>query len=117
MTSKSKPADVVAVEPAFRATPWRRTPSLWQQALEAAHDGPTLRELASMLYSLSGLYVDIWHEDDPYFETVVTVDCCDGAENRVDDVLTLMRRAGWELEDVTWERQRLAFTRVGGHDG
>lgn len=90
----------------FRATPWRPAPNTWEQALEAARDDPTLQEFANMLCSLDG-YVDVIGEDEGFRETVVMIEGV--PSNRTSDLLTIGRRAGWQVDSITWERNRVSF--------
>lgn len=101
----------IPTDPEFRAAPWRPVPSLWEQALEAARDDPDLQALTNLLYSLPGVYVYVDGEDERWRETTIFVSVDGPARSNTDDVLRICRRAGWELRDVTWERERLEFVR------
>jgi hypothetical protein len=89
----------------------QKLPNAYEQAKEAALDGPTLRELTNMLYDLScsvGCLVD--GEDEDWRPTRITVEFDrDDYGRGTDDVLTIMRRAGYRLESVTFGRPQLHF--------
>lgn len=109
MTETDTP-ETFRTDPEFSAAPWRPVPTLWDQALEAARDDPDERAFIALLASLPDCFVAAWDDDTTWASTVVTV-ALDGdtARYRTGDVLTIARRAGWRLADVTWERDRLEF--------
>jgi len=92
-----------------------RPPSPIEQAKEAAFDDPTRRELTNMLYGLSySVSVLVDGEDESWRPTTITVEFDREDYGRgTGDVLTIMRRAGWELQSVTFGRPQLHFERAG----
>ncbi|PGF14244.1 hypothetical protein CP556_24885 [Natrinema sp. CBA1119] len=115
MTSRSD-RSVHQTDPDTKLFFWKPAPSTLEQALEAANDDPTRQELVNMLCSLGGLHVHVDGTDEDWRPTTIDIGCvdptwqCDTATN---DLLTLMRRAGWRLESVSFgARKRLTFREV-----
>ena len=111
MTTDTDDPTVYETDPDFRAAPWRPVPSDLEQAKEAARDDPTLEEFVGLLLAIPDVGVGVWYDDEPWCETMVMVSHIDSTY--VSDALTIARRAGWELEGVTFERDRLEFVRRG----
>ncbi|WP_337653253.1 hypothetical protein [Halomontanus rarus] len=97
----------IPTDPEFRQAPWRPVPSRIEQALEAARDDPSECEFINMLCSLEVGFVDVSGRDEDWRPTSVSVSGV--ASARTGDVVTIARRAGWELTGVTFERERLTF--------
>lgn len=91
-----------------------RPPTAYEQAKEAAFDDPTRQELTNMLYDLPsvvGCMVD--GEDEDWRPTRIIIEYRRGDYGRdTDDLLTIMRRAGWQLQAVTFGRPQLHFEPV-----
>ncbi len=99
----------IQTDPEFRQAPWRPVPSRIEQALEAARDDPSECEFITMLCSLECGYVDVNGQNESWRPTCVMISHV--PSSRTGDVIRIARRAGWELEDVTFERDRLEFRR------
>lgn|GEM_PF-2245916 len=117
VASESDDRPVYSVEPAHRQTPWRPIPSQLEQALEAARDDPTLTELTGMLLDLPM----VWHvtvdgDDERWRPTTIMVNLEDDHGRGTDDVIRLMRRAGWVPTSVCFSRNRLTFEVIGETD-
>lgn len=110
MTTETDDPTVYETDPEARLYRWKRTPSQIEQALEAARDVTTTREFVNILCSL-GFSVQIHGDEKPWFPTTAWV--VGVPDGRVSDVITIARRAGWTLEDVTWELERLEFRKRG----
>jgi len=113
MTSNTDDRSVYPPQSATKLYTWKPAPSELEQALEAANDDSTRRELVNMLCSLEGLFVHVDGTDEQWRPTTIELECldktwqCDAATR---DLLTLMRRAGWRLESVSFgTRKRLSF--------
>lgn len=87
------------------------TPNVYDQAKEAALDGPSRTELANMVYDLPcvcELLVD--GEDEGWRPTAITVGFDDDTGRGTGDVATIMRRAGWRFEHAVFAPyNRLTF--------
>jgi len=115
VTSESDDRSVYRVEPAHRQTPWRPTPSILEQALEAAHDEPTLTELTGMLLDLPmvwGVTADGDGDGERWRPATIMVNLEDDHGTGTGDVIRLMRRAGWEPTSVCFSRNRLTFKAI-----
>lgn len=107
---------VYPTKPDTKLFPWKRTPSKIEQALEAANDDPTMQEFVNMLYSIDGVSVFVDGDDEDWRPTEVMVECIDKSmqsDRATRDLLTIARRAGWQLHSVTFgSRKRLTFREV-----
>ncbi|PCR88646.1 hypothetical protein [Natrinema ejinorense] len=116
--TESDDRPVYPLEPTTKLFTWKPAPSKLEQALEAANDDPTMQELVNMLCSLEGLFVHVDGADEGWRPTTIEIECLEEtwqSHTATNDLLTLMRRAGWRLEGVTFgARKRLTFapTRV-----
>jgi len=107
-------SDVYRVDPAHRQTPWRPTPSILEQALEAANDDPALTELTGMLLDLPMVWgVTVDGDDERWRPTAIAVRLEDDHGTGTGAVIRLMRRAGWEPTSVCFSRNRLTFEAIG----
>lgn len=113
MTSHTDDRSVYPTEPETKLFSWKPAPSTLEQALEAANDDPTRRELTNMLCSLGGLHIHVDGTNDEWRPTTIEIECLDKtwqSDRATGDLLTLMRRAGWRLESVCFgARKRLSF--------
>lgn len=104
---------VYPTDPDTKLFTWKAAPSNLEQALEAANDDPTRQELVNMLCSLGGLYTHVDGTDEDWRPTTIAVECIDKtwqSDRATGDLLSLMRRAGWRLESVSFGvRKRLSF--------
>ena len=99
---------VVEVAPERR--PWRGLPPTpLQQAKEAARDNPSLSELADILLAVDGVTAHLYRADDPLEQSLLTVTLLDSSV-ATRDVITVVERAGWTVDDVIWSRQELHCT-------
>ncbi|SDL09636.1 hypothetical protein [Natronorubrum texcoconense] len=101
MVSDSR--DVYPTEPETRLYPWQSAPSQIEQALEAARDDPSEREFIHMLHSIDGVWAIVDGHDERWRPTQITIECHDKAmksSSATRDLITLARRAGWQLVSV-----------------
>ncbi|GAA0276467.1 hypothetical protein [Halobacterium noricense] len=97
--------------------PRERPPNKYEQALAAARDDPSLRELANNIYALPHVVeVFVDGEDDPGRPIVLTVGFDDDGHRAVGNVLEIMWVAGWRPNDATFAYRRLRFQRVNPDD-
>lgn len=78
-----------------------QTPNVYEQAREAARDGPPRTELTNLLYDLpcvDEILVDGENED--WRPTTITVGFRD--HRGTDDVAVIMARAGWRFDGATF---------------
>lgn len=118
MTTNTDDSSVYDTEPDTKLFTWKQTPSQIEQALEAANDDPTMKEYVNMLCSIDGLSVLVDGEDEDWRPTEVIVECLDKSmqsSRATRDILTISRRAGWQLHSVTFgTRKRLTFVPAEG---
>jgi len=91
-------------------------PSKVEQAKEKARDDLTLTELCNMIHDLPcvlELIVD--GEADGYRETRIIIGFKSENGAGTDDIATIMRRAGWTFDGVTFCMERMRF-RLPGSD-
>ena len=105
----------IRTSPEFRLPRWRSTPTLFEQALEAARDDPDQDEFVRLLARLPGVEIVTVedHEDRPWLPPQITVSCSGLPDSRTNDVLTIARRAGWDVADLTWERHLIHLEPAG----
>ncbi|NUC74993.1 hypothetical protein HTZ84_22270 [Haloterrigena sp. SYSU A558-1] len=120
MTSESADTpEVYPTDPETRLYPWQSAPSQIEQALEAARDGPTEREFINMLHSLDGISVLADGREEEWRPTQITVECHSEAmqsSSATRDLITIARRAGWQLASVGFNyRHQLTLEERGSH--
>lgn len=88
--------------------------SVTEQALDAARDDLSLTDLANLLSGLPSLYyVQVEGDDEEWRPTEIAVNFDDDAGRGTEDVLTIMRRAGWRPVEACFARNRVTFREVG----
>lgn len=93
----------------------KRPPNVYEQAKEAAHDDPSRTDLTNMVYDLPCVHeVLVDGEDEDWRPTTITVGFSDDAGRGTGDVATIMQRAGWQLDGVTFAPyNRVRFVECG----
>lgn len=86
-------------------------PHKYDQAKVRARDDLSLTELTNMVYDLpcvSELLVD--GEDEGWRPTKITLGFCEDYGAGIDDAISVMQRAGWRVDGVTFGTyRRLTF--------
>lgn len=89
-----------------------RPPKQHEQALEAAKDGLTRTELTNMVFDLESVhFVHVGGEDEDWRPTEIDIHVNDDYGTKSDDILKIMRAAGWKATYVTFSRNRISFQR------
>lgn len=93
-------------------------PHKYEQAKELARDDLDRTELTNMVYDLSAvseLMVD--GEDEDWRPTTIIIGFAEDYGGGIDDVITVMQRAGWRVDGVTFGAyRRLQFKPRGADD-
>lgn len=91
-----------------------RPPNLYEQAREAARDDPGLTELGDILHDMPAVTeVLVDGRDEDWRPVEITVGFGDDGYRATDDVLAIMRSAGWKAEHVTFAPyNRIRFSEV-----
>lgn len=98
-------------------SPVSHPPTDYEQALERANDDLTLTELTNMLYSLPSVAVvqpigDENHWDDLLLDVMFNDDFGRGIE----DVVEILHRQGWLLDEAVFSRRKLRFAECDGDE-
>ena len=92
-------------------------PNTYDQAKERARDDLDRQELTNIVYALPcvcELLVD--GDDVDWRPTVITVGFAEDYSAGIDDTITVMQRAGWRVDGVTFGTYRRLTFVERGHD-
>jgi hypothetical protein len=92
-------------------------PGQYDQAKERVRDEIGRTELTNLVYSLSCVAeVLVDGEDEDWRSTTITVGFSEEYGAGVDDTITVMQRAGWRVDGVTFGNYRRLEFVERGHD-
>jgi hypothetical protein len=94
-------------------------PHKYEQAKERARDDLDRRELVNLVHDLPCVVETLVDGDDePWRQTQITIGFTEDYGGGIDDTITVMQRAGWRVDGVTFGNyRRLAFVeRDAGDD-
>lgn len=90
-------------------------PSPIEQAKDRARDDLDNQELWNMVYDLPGVvHLQPYGEDDDWRRTTVSV-TFDGYR-MTGEVTTVLQRAGWQVDEVVFERDEIRYELPGSCD-
>lgn len=93
-------------------------PNVYEQAKERAHDDLDRTELTNMVYGLPVVgEVLVDGEDEDWRPTTIMVGFNEDYGSAIDDAITVMQRAGWSVDGVTFGAyRRIQFKKRGAGD-
>jgi len=92
-----------------------RAPTPVEQAKEAARECDDVSTLYDLLMAVSEVsHVDVFNEDSDLLDTFVEISFEDKNGGGTRDAMTILRRAGWQPDEIFWCRQWLRASKPGG---
>lgn len=94
--------------------PVEMPPHKYEQAKERARDDLTRQELANLVHDLPCVCEVLADGEEDWEQTRLTVGFAEDYGGGIDDTITVMQRAGWRVDGVTFGTyRRLSFVEGG----